>query len=359
MREDVVEPAAPPAVPSDPRAGDARPWVLPRPLVVRGVRFDPALFCAPMAGLSHAPFRRLVADFGGCGGFFTEMLPARWLLSREAIPSPAVKRRPSEGPVVYQVLVGDPDHAEPVVRRLLPLEPVGIDLNCACPAPLARSFGAGSSLFADRDRLVRIVASVRGAFPGLLSVKIRLGDAGDGWEDRLSDRLRLFEDLGVDLVTLHPRFAHEKLRGRARHEVLDAVAAGTRLPIVASGDLQGACTVTAHPSRWTRVAGLMIGRMALIQPWIFAAWGRPYEPSPALSVWERFCDYVMEDYGPRQGFYRLKDWAPYYAVNFLFSHTLASIGRGARDLDDLRTRARDFLASEPARVKHPSLEVEK
>jgi tRNA-dihydrouridine synthase B len=260
---------------------------------------------------------------------------------------------------VYQVLVGDPAQAEPVVRRLLPLEPAGIDLNCACPAPLARLAGAGSTLFSDRERLARIVATVRDAFPGLLSVKIRLGDAGDGWEERLADRLRLFEDLGVDLVTLHPRFAHEKLRGRPRHELYDAVAAGTRLPILANGDLLDVRTVEAHPSRWTRVAGLMIGRMAAIRPWVFAAWGRPFDPPPALEVWERFCAYVLEDYGPRRGFYRIKDWAPYYALNFLFSHTLATIGRGARDLDDLRTRARDFLASDPERVRNPGLEIEK
>ncbi len=355
MEDDTLQPATQPTSPS----GDAHPWVPPPPLVVRGVRFDPALFCAPMAGITHAPFRRLVSDFGGCGGFFTEMLPARWLLSQQAIPSPAVLRRPHEGPVLYQVLVGDPAQAEPVVRRLMPLEPVGIDLNCACPAPLARQAGAGSSLFSDRERLARIVATVRDAFPGLLSVKIRLGDAGDGWEERLSDRLRLFEDLGVDLITLHPRFAHEKWRGKPRHDLYDAIAAGTRLPILASGDLRDVRTVQAHPSRWTRVAGLMLGRMAAIQPWVFAAWGRPYDPPPALEVWERFCAYVLEDYGPRQGFYRIKDWAPYYAANFLFSHTLSSIGRGARDLDDLLGRAREFLASDPVRVRTPGLDVQK
>jgi tRNA-dihydrouridine synthase len=270
-----------------------------------------------------------------------------------------VLRRPHEGPVVYQVLVGDPASAEPVVRRLVPLDPAGIDINCACPAPLARMAAAGSTLFADRERLARIVAAVRGAFPGLLSVKIRLGDAGDGWEERLSDRLRLFEDLGVDLVTLHPRFSHEKLKGRARHELYDAVAAGTRLPVLASGDIIDARTVAAHPSRWTRVAGLMLGRMAAIRPWVFAAWGRPYDPPPALEVLERFSAYVLEDYGPQKGFYRLKDWLPYYAANFQFGHTLASVGRGARDLDDLLTRARAFLASDPARVKNPGLEVER
>ncbi len=350
-----VETSAPLALPGDATS----PWAVPRALEVRGVRFEPALFCAPMAGITHAPFRRLVADFGGCGGFFTEMLPARWLLSDRAIPSPAVLRRPHEGPVVYQVLVGDPEQAEPVVRRLAPLEPAGIDLNCACPAPLARLSGAGGTLFADRERLARIVAAVRDAFPGLLSVKIRLGDAGEGWEERLFDRLRLFEDLGVDLVTLHPRFAHEKLRGRPRHEMCDAVAARTRLPILANGDLLDARTVEARPSRWTRVAGLMLGRMAAIRPWVFAAWGRPFDPPPALEVWERFCDYAIEDYGPQKGFYRIKAWAPYYALNFLFSHTLATIGRGARDLSDLRTRARDFLATAPVRVQNPGLEIEK
>ena len=73
------------------------------------------------------------------------------------------------------------------------------------------------------------------------------------------------------------------------------------------------------------------------------------------------CAYVfrlVHEHG-LDGFYRIKDWAPYYAANFLFSHTLSTIGRGARDLDDLLTRARDFLGSDPVRVRTPSLEIEK
>ncbi|MBP7127022.1 tRNA-dihydrouridine synthase family protein [Myxococcota bacterium] len=345
--------------PPDTARGEERSWTAPPALEVRGVRFDPALLCAPMAGISHAPFRRLVADFGGCGGFFTEMLPARWLLSPQAIPSPAVLRRPREGPVVYQVLLGDPALAGPVVRRLDPLEPVGIDLNCACPAPVARSSGSGGSLFSDRDRLAPILAAVREAFPGLLSVKIRLGDGREGWEERLFDRIRLFEDLGVDLVTLHPRFTGERWNRRPRDEWYEVVTRQTRLPILASGNVLGPSTVQAHPARWRHVSGLMIGRMAAIQPWVFAAWGRPFEPPPALEVWDRFCAYVLEDYGPQQGFWRIKAWAPYYAQNFLFGHRLASIGRGSRDLDSLLHRARQFLAADPERVREPSLDIEK
>lgn len=338
---------------------DGHPQGAPPPLEVRGIRIAPALVCAPMAGISHAPFRRLVADFGGCGGFFTEMLPARWLLSPNAIPSPAVIRRPHEGPLVYQILVGDPELAAPVVRRLLPLEPAGIDLNCACPAPVARSAGAGGTLFGDRDRLARVLAAMRSAFPGLLSVKIRLGDDADGWEDRLLDRLRLFEDLGVDLITLHPRFTGDRWNRRPRNEWYDVVAASTRLPLVASGNLIGPASLQAHPDHFRRVAGLMIGRMAAIQPWVFTAWGRPFDPPPALEVWDRFCAYVLEDYGPDQGLWRIKAWAPYYAQNFLFGHTLATIGRSARDLPTLIRRAREFLAADPVRVHHPSLDIEK
>lgn len=327
------------------------------PLTLRGLTFDPPRFCAPMAGLTHSPFRRLLADFGGYGALFTEMLSGRWLLHENLHTSPSVRRRPQEGHVIYQLMLSDPLEVPAVVERLARLEPAGLDLNCACPAPNIRAVGAGSELFEDGDRLVAMLAALRARFPGLLTVKIRLGSPREDWLERLLDRLRQFEDCGVDAVTIHPRFADEKLKRRARHELLPQLAAATRLPLIANGDLVGPETLAAHPTRFAHVAGLMLGRIAVVRPWCFAAWDRGDHAPDYLEVWTRFYGYACEDFPPPQALRRIKAFTRYFARNFQFGHSLFAGTASAPDLDTLRARATRFLAAAPAPVRTPCLQA--
>jgi len=323
-------------------------------LRLKGQVFRPALFCAPMAGLTHSAFRRLVSDFGGCGALFTEMLCGRWLRHEKLDRSPAVKRRPQEGPVIYQLMLIEPEDVPPILERLAMIAPAGIDLNCACPAPNVRHVGAGSELFEDRGRLAAILTALRSGYPGLLTVKIRLGSPKPGWRERLADRLRLFEDCGVDAVTLHPRFSDEKLRRRARHELFPELAASTRLPLIANGDITGPGTLAGHTEYFANVAGIMVGRMAVIQPWIFAQWEGASLELNYLEIWTRFARYVREDFEPVHAFRRLKLFTLYYARNFLFGHTLHAIAQAALDLESLTERATCFLANAPAVNRSPS-----
>ena len=241
-------------------------------LTLRGITIRPALLCAPMAGLTHSAFRRLVADFGGHGALFTEMLCGRWLLREPLGTSPAVKRRPEEGPVFYQLMISDPDLVPAIMDRLRTVQPTGVDLNCACPAPNVRAVGAGSELFEDPPRMEAILRAMRRHFDGPLTVKIRLGKSAGDWHARLLDRLRLIADCGADAVILHPRFSDEKLRRRARHELFPELCAAASLPVIASGDIHRPETLKARPECFAGVAAVMVGRMAVVQPWVFRAW---------------------------------------------------------------------------------------
>lgn len=325
-------------------------------LRLRNLTFQPALFCAPMAGLTHSPFRRLVADFGGYGALFTEMLCARWLQREDVLRSPAVRRRPAEGTVLYQLMVSDPADLPAALDRLRLVQPAGIDLNCACPAPKIRHTGAGSDLFEDRDRLAVILAALRRHFTGVLTVKCRLGTPRPDWQERLQDRLRLFEDVGVDALILHPRFSDEKMKRRARHELLPQVAASTRLPLIASGDLHDRTVVDRHPEYFHPVAGIMIGRMAVVQPWVFLRWNGPTPTVDFLELWNRFATYACEDFPPERAFYRIRAFTLYYARNFRFGHTLFAAAQSAPGLEALRERAARFLGAGPPTLRHPGVE---
>lgn len=325
------------------------------PLTLRGVTFAPARFCAPMAGLTHSAFRRLVADFGGHGGLFTEMLCGRWLLREDLRRAPTVKRRPAEGRVIYQLMLAEAGEVAPVVARLAEVSPDGLDLNCACPAPKVRLRGAGSELFADGPRLGNILTAMRREWPGLLTVKIRLGPSGADWRTLLGERLRQFEDLGVDAVTIHPRFADEKLKRRARHELFPELAACTRLPLIASGDLHSRAAVQAHATSLMAVAGIMIGRMAVVQPWLFRAWSEPGFTPDHAEVWRRFVRYVREDFPEQKVFHRVKAFTAYFARNFQFGHSLFAVAQAASHLAELENGALAFLEARPPLARQPDV----
>lgn len=325
-------------------------------LKLRGLTLSPPLLVAPMAGLTHSAFRRLLAEFGGYGALCTEMLAAKPLLVEDFARSPFVRRRPEEGTVIYQLLVPESDRLPEIVRRLRLVAPAGLDLNCGCPAPDARVVGGGAHLCADPERLRRVLSTLRAEFPGPLTVKIRLGFRADhGWEERFLANLRLYEECGVDAVTLHPRFAEERLKRPVLRERWAWAAAHTRLPVIANGDIAGPETLAAHPEAFRGVAGVMVGRLAVVQPWRCAHWNQPaWRPADPAAVWDRLRACIEDDFTPAKAFLRLRDFTFWYARNFRFGHTLHAAAQHAPDLPALRTRALAFLQTAPAWNRHPS-----
>jgi tRNA-dihydrouridine synthase B len=232
--------------------------------------------------------------------------------------------------------------------------PDGLDINLACHAPAIRKGRAGSGLFEDAAMLSAVLGTVRRRWGGLLTVKIRLGRDAPGWEAAFAERLRLFEDSGVDAVILHPRFLEEKFKRRARHELYAWTSSLTRLPLIASGDITGEATLRRNAALFQPVSGVMVGRMAVARPWVFAAWERPLEVDLA-GVWFRMHAYISEDFRPGQALARIKMFTEYYARNFVFGHTFGAAVRTAPTLDAARERAAAFFAGSPALDPEPSL----
>ena len=323
-------------------------------VTVRGTTFRPARFCAPMAGFTHSAFRRVVAEFGGCGAFWTEMLSARYVLSEDLRRSTWLRRNPAEPRLVYQLLLNSDDRIDTIVGRLSELGPDGLDVNLACDAPNVRRCRAGSRLFDDVERLAAVLAGVRRHWSGLLTAKIRLGRDAVGWEERLEERLRVIADCGVDAVIVHPRFFDDRFRRRARHERLAWVAGLTRLPIIANGDLANADCVARLGSALGPARAIMLGRSAIVQPWVFAAWKQPVAVDYA-AVWRRVVDAIREDFEPRCVLGRVRMFSEYYARNFTYGHTFYASLQGAETIDGLCARAEVFFARYPDVVSEPHL----
>ena len=184
-------------------------------------------------------------------------------------------------------------------------------------------------------------------------MKIRLGKNQPDWQDQLARRLKLIEDCGVDALTVHPRFREEKLKRSARHDLFPWVAAQTRLPVIANGDILGPAVLEANPGYFEPTAGIMLGRIAAVQPWIFAHWRCP-GPVDYAGVWGKMFQYMCEDFIPQKAVFRMKIFTAYYARNFAFGHTLFTRVQNAKTLEAIREAGLRFLSAAPRLVPAPS-----
>jgi tRNA-dihydrouridine synthase len=307
-------------------------------------------YLAPMAGISHSAFRRLIASFGADSytGLFTEMIPGRLLLNKTVESDPATKRRPEEGPVIYQLLLTGEEDPGRIIEKILPLSPSGIDLNAACPAPAVKKLGSGFEVFMDPDRVFRILSGLRRHWSGSLSVKCRLGETAGVWRPAFRDFVSACEDSGADFLTLHGRFADEKLKSVVRRDLMDEARSMTRLPVVANGDIH-----TIEKTAFPGFAGIMLGRAVVCCPWIFRLSADPTFIPDYLDAWERFVGFVKEDFESEKILPALKAFGVYFARNFFFGQVLYGKIQSAAEPVKLDENVRDFLSSSPQTVRQP------
>jgi tRNA-dihydrouridine synthase B len=331
------------------------------PLTLKSLTIDPPFFLAPMAGITHSAFRRLVADFGGYGALYTEMLSGTALLGERVGHTPFTKRRQCEGTVWYQVLLNGTEDIPAVVDALHKAAPAAIELNAGCPAPEIRHIKAGAALFADEHIFEDVLKRLRAAWAGPLTVKCRLWSTDSAWQPSFLRRLEIIETCGADAVVIHPRFSDEKLKRPARWKLFEWIAGHTKLPVIANGDICGVDDLARNREALAFVQGVMIGRGAAVRPWIFrdiATWPDPAATFPAIDytgVWTRFFDYVNEDFVPPKAIGRIKEFAAYFARNFFFGHQFWKAVQSAPSLEEMHKRALTFLASNPTLDARPSV----
>lgn len=297
------------------------------PLWIGGVRVDPPILQAPMAGFTDYAYRQVVRRLGGVGMTATEMLSARGLGHQRArgveLPERLWGALDEPRPLAVQLWDNDPgrlaEAAGYVVERF---RPSVVDLNFGCPAPdVAAKAQSGAYLLGDPDRIGRIVAGVVaacGATP--VSAKIRLGPSSGAIT--APEVARAVEEAGGAAISVHGRTADQGYRGRADWEAIARVKQSVqRMPVVGNGDLRRAADVVEAFRRWP-VDGVMIGRAALGRPWLFrqsaaALRGEPAPPDPSPAE-QRDCliehyRLVVAQHGAERGTILMRRWACCYA----------------------------------------------
>ena len=221
---------------------------------------------APMAELSHRALRELIEGFGGGDYYYTEMISAAGLLGGGPFEKWYIDNGPCPEKLVYQLVGNDSGQIAKAAALLDRMECAGIDLNMGCCAPLIRKTGAGIAWMGSIDRAGELVKETRKAVKRRLSVKIRIGFTDDfEYLLRFCNRL---ENEGVDFIVLHPRTAKEKLKRRARWDYVGALRQELRIPVGGNGDITSSEELLSRANG--PCDGVMAGRAAVQQPWIFA-----------------------------------------------------------------------------------------
>jgi len=234
---------------------------------------------APMAELSHRALRELMESFdtSGADEYFTEMISAGALVSGGPFEHWYADNGPRPEKLVYQVVGGDAGQLERALVLLDRKECLGIDINMGCSAPAITRTGAGVRWMADIDRAGALIHRLRPLTKRRLSVKLRTGLSDDF--EYLVRFCRRLEEEGLDFITLHPRTAKEKFKRKARWNYVSALKKELRIPLAGNGDISSAEEML---SRSAECDAVMIGRLAIRQPWIFADLSRRAAPQQEI-----------------------------------------------------------------------------
>lgn len=226
----------------------------------------PVLALAPMQDVTDLPFWKLMTRYGGADLYYTEYFR---VTSSSGLDKPilaSITNNPTGRPVIAQMIGND---IPSLVRtaKALQLHPVAaIDLNLGCPAPVVYRKCAGGGLLRDLPRIDAILGALRDAISGKFTVKTRIGFDD---EKTLGGLLPLFRKHAVDLVTVHGRTVLQMYRGGIRHDLIAQATQELPCPVLANGNVstpEDAKSVLAD----TGARGLMIGRGAVRNPWIFS-----------------------------------------------------------------------------------------
>jgi tRNA-dihydrouridine synthase B len=296
-----------------------------------------ALFMAPMVDLSHEPYRELVRSFGGCDLFYSEMLNSRMVPNENPDFSPYLRFKKTDD-LIIQLIGNDPDKIRLSTERVDGFSPRGIDINMGCYLKKITCHGWGAAMMKDIHIAEKVISAARKATARPLSVKIRIGQKHD-----LSYLLqfgRMIESAGADFVVLHARTEPDGLTRPARWEYISKLKQELKIPVVGNGDVLSASDAVRMFDE-TGCDGVMIGRGAIIRPWIFREIrellsGKTISNPPSTKeVILALCEGIEAWFPPEIATKRFKLALPWLSQNLRFGHHFVKIIKGP-GINDMR-----------------------
>jgi tRNA-dihydrouridine synthase B len=224
------------------------------------------LALAPMAGMTDTAFRRLVKRRGGCGLVVSEMVSSEGLVRGIDRTLEYAEYTEEERPVSIQIFGGDPQVMADAARIVEGMGADIVDVNMGCPVPKIAKHNAGCSLMREPAHAASVIAAMAKAVRIPVTVKMRAG-----WNEKEINAptlARMAQDAGAAAVAVHGRTAAQSYSGESDWNLIGRVARDLTIPVFGSGDCVEATQVVTR-LRETGVSGVLVGRGALRNPWIF------------------------------------------------------------------------------------------
>ncbi len=233
-------------------------------LKIQNMELENNLILAPMAGVTDLPFRVICKEFGP-GLVCTEMVSSKAIFYNDSKTKLLMNTRGEKRPISMQIFGSDEEtigYASKYVSQLADI----VDINMGCPAPKVVKNGDGSKLLLDIEKAERIIKSVVKNSDKPVTLKLR-----KGWDLNnvvAVEFARMAENAGISAITIHGRTRSEMYSGKVDLEIIKKVKESVKIPVIGNGDITDEESALKM-FEYTGVDGIMIGRGAFGNPWIF------------------------------------------------------------------------------------------
>jgi len=266
-----------------------------------------------MDGYSAWPFRSICRELGSAMSY-TEFVNVNDILARPGYVLPKMQFAEEERPVAVQIYGEDPDQITEAALEVEDLGPDIIDINMGCPSKSIVNRGAGVGLMRTPLVIARIFRQLTARVKTPVSGKIRLG-----WDEDCQTYplvARIIEENGGQALAVHGRTKAQGYGGTANWDAIAEVVAAVNIPVIGNGDVNRVADIQRMIAH-TGCAGVMIGRAAIDNPWIFAGLDREQVDYPQVrALMLRHLERNLEFYSPRRGLVLFRKHAARYLTPY-------------------------------------------
>ena len=294
---------------------------------IGNIEIEKPLLLAPMEDVTDLPFR-LICKKLGADIMYTEFVNAEGLSRKSNKTYQKMIFLEQERPFGIQIYGGNECSMENAAQMAEELHPDIIDINCGCWVKNVANRGAGAGLLRDLPKMREIISATVNAVQTPVTVKTRLG-----WDEKsiqIVDVAKMVEDCGAQALTIHCRTRAQGHSGAAEYKWIPEVKNAVQIPIIVNGDITTP-QIAKQVFEETGCDGVMIGRGAINNPWIFYEikhYFRTGELLPPVTIFERIetmkehLQLAIEHKGERRG---VMEFRKYYSGYLRSAHSVAAL----------------------------------